>query len=89
MTKIKSSGDYKDFMKGFLTRDDLGQTSPPDMFDVVVKSQGRWKSYRFVYDSETRWCSTPSQVDDILRKNHHTPDKPYTEARKMIGNPDG
>jgi hypothetical protein len=85
MANIKSAGNYKDFMKGFLTRDDAGQVSPPDSFDVMVKNQGLWKSYRFVYDSETKWCNTPQQVSDIIRKNKHSPDKAYIETRKMMG----
>jgi len=85
MTKIQSSNEYKDFIKDFLTRDDVGQVSPHVSFDVMVKNQGRWKSYRFVYESETRWCSTPQQVNDIIRKNRHNPDKPYIETRKIMG----
>jgi hypothetical protein len=84
MTQIKSSNDYKDFIKDFLTRDDIGQVSPPTSLDVVVVNQGRWKSYRFVYDSETKWCNTPQQVHDIVRKNKHNPAKPYIEAKKVI-----
>jgi hypothetical protein len=84
MTKIKSIDDYRDFMKGFLKRDDVGQVSPPESFDVVVANQGRWKSYRFVYDSETKWCNTPDQVNDIIRKNRHSPDRPYIETRKIL-----
>jgi hypothetical protein len=84
MTNIKSSNDYKEFMKAFLTRDDVGQVSPPDSFDVMVNNQGRWKSYRFVYESETKWCSTTQQVKDILKKNRHSPDRQYSEARKFI-----
>jgi len=87
MTKIKTSNNYKDFMKDFLKRDEVGQVSPPDSFDVVVKNQGRWKSYRFIYDCETKWCSTPTQVDDILRKHKHYPDKPYIETRKILAPP--
>ena len=85
MAKIPSSSDYKDFIKGFLRRDEAGQVSPPDSFDVVVKNQGRWKSYRFVYDSETRWCVTPDQVNDQIRKNKHSPEKPYVQARRILG----
>jgi len=89
MTRIKSAGDYKEFMKGFLTRDDAGQVSPPDSFDVMVKNQGLWKSYRFVYDCETKWCDTPQKVSDIIRKNKHIPGKPYIETRKMLGMQNG
>ncbi|MFH0862899.1 MAG: hypothetical protein V1875_07725 [Candidatus Altiarchaeota archaeon] len=85
MTRIKSSSDYKIFMKGFLTRDDLGGVSPPDSFDVTVENQGRWKSYRFTYESETKWCGTPGQVDDVLRKNRHKPERTYLEIKKVVG----
>ena len=85
MTRIKSISDYRDFMKGFLTRDDVGQVSPPDSFDVLVENQGRWKSFRFVYESETKWCGTPDQVNDILRKNRHSPDKKYAENKRIMG----
>jgi hypothetical protein len=84
MTKIKTSNSFKDFMKDFLTRDEAGQVSPPDSFDVVMKNQGRWKSYRFVYEGETKWCGSPDQVDDILRKNKYTPAKPYSENRRIF-----
>jgi hypothetical protein len=84
MTKIWTNNDYKDFMKGFLKRDDVGQVSPPDSFDVLVENQGRWKSYRFVYECETRWCDTPQKVNDIVRKNRHTPAKQYPDARRIL-----
>jgi hypothetical protein len=84
MTKIQSSGDYKEFMKGFLKRDDAGQVSPPDSFDVLIENQGRWKSYRFVYDSETKWCGTHQQANDIIRKNRHVPTKDYASSRKIM-----
>ena len=84
MNQIKSGIDFKDFIKTFLARDEMGQVSPPNSLDVVVQNQGRWKSYRFVYECETKWCNTPQQVKDIIRKNKYTPAKQYTEAKKIL-----
>jgi hypothetical protein len=85
MNHIKTSSDYRDFMKGFLARDDIGQVSPPDSFDILIENQGRWKAYRFAYESETKWCATSQQAKDIVRKNRHCPQKQYAQAKRIIG----
>jgi hypothetical protein len=89
MTRIKSANSYREFIKDFIKRDDSDQIFPPESFDILIENQGRWKSYRFVYESETKWCQKQKQVDDILRKNKHTPLKPYAEGRTTLGPQNG